>query len=416
MLGIGLAGQGTGSTLPAFARSAALAIDFSSGFAVRNGQLVSPNDVLTVQRAEPAYAEAADGTLHAFSANTPRITSAGLWLDAGATRLHGEAPFYGSKSGGSASSTLLPPEGAFTPRLFTGGGADWHQWQAGIGALAADEPRFFRVRYRTGTSGRCFISLIANASPSDTFAGLAGPAGNLATAGTSAGSLVEVEQRLLGADTYEVSGVFLPNAAAPSATIGVGPHSTVSGETINILGFQITDRPSQWIMGGSDALSQDADSSLIDLAGADLSGGFVLRLDGILPTTYQSDSYARLYQASPASSADRVQTYLRASDLGVGMEQHVGGVVQNGYPTLAQPVQAGGFSLVTGHGPDFIGGQWNAMALVSVTTPASYVAPTQIALGRDDLYQSAHACLLIERLALYAGPPSAARLTEIAAF
>ena len=415
MLGLGLVGSGTSSALPRFARSAALAADFASGFALRNGHLIATTDMVSVQRADPAYAQALDGALQAFSVDTPRLTSAGLWLDAGATRLHGEAPFYGSKSGGSATSTLLPPESVFTPRLFVGGGADWHQWRVDIGVVSADEPRHFRVRYRAGSSGRCFISIIANTSPADSYAGLAGPAGGLSVAGDSAGRLEEITQQALGADTFEVTGVFLPGRSAPSATFGVGPHSTAAGESVTILGFQMTDRPSHWIMGGSAPLTQAADSSLIDLAGLPLADGFVLRMDGIVPTVRQADSYMRLYQASPASAGDRLQTYLRANDFGIGMEQHMGGVVQNGYPTLAQPVEAGAFSLVTGHGPDFMGGRWNDGAAVTVATPAGYVPPTRLAFGRDDLYHSAHACLLVERFALYPGRPSQDRIMRIAA-
>lgn len=415
MLGLGLAGQGAPSALPAFARPAGLAADFATGLGVSQGKLVSADALITVQRPDPAHAQGLDGGVRAFSTNVARITSAGLWVDAGATRLHGEAPLHGAASGSGSASNLLATDGVFTPRLFASGGADWHQWRVTLGAIAVDEPRFFRVRYRAGTSGRCFISLITNTSPSNSYAGLAGPAGNLSVAGTSAGSVVDVVQTALSDGSFEVTGTFLPSQSAASATFGVGPHNAVAGETITLLGFQVTDRASQWVMGGGAATTLGANSSLIDLTGLNLADGFTLRLDGVLPTIHQADSYARFYQASPASAADRVQTYLRASDFGVGIEQHVGGTVQSGYPTLAVPVSAGAFSMVTGHGPNFTGGVWNGTLGAAVTAPAGYVPPTQIALGRDDLYHSAHAALLVTRFALYPGTPSQDRLMQIAA-
>ncbi|MEM6711375.1 MAG: hypothetical protein AAF590_03745 [Pseudomonadota bacterium] len=416
MLGLRITGRGSELALPAFMREATLAIDFKANTAWTQDGSASPSHLVSMTRSSTSHASDPSGMVQSFPADVARITAGGLTLLGDVTRLHGEAPIVGGKIGASAVSALLSPQAPFTPRHLSSGGANWHQWRVPCGAIVQDEPRFFRARYRAGTSGRCFVGFTIQGSSSDTYADLNGPVGALGVANTSGGSMADVEQHYFGDGVHEVKGRLIPGTSADGAAFGVGPHSNVAGEDITILGMQVTDQYADWIMEGTDAVSKEGDGSLIDLSSFNLQDGFMLRLRGHLPTIDNDHSYARLYQASDGTRFNRFFSFLNKGTATVNLEHHDGGAVQNGYPTLAQPLMSGAFDLVAGHGPDFIGGAWNGALITPITSAAAYTPPTQIALGRDDLSWSIQAAMIVESFALYGETPTWDRLSRILSY
>lgn len=114
-LGAGMARLGNSTTIPGFVLpGAAVDMNFSAGlyFGGSLSSLVSCTRAQTV----PSYATDASGNLISFSANTPRITSAGLLVEQGSTNLSPDSNLLSSWTPGTTGTTVaqnaVDPTGA----------------------------------------------------------------------------------------------------------------------------------------------------------------------------------------------------------------------------------------------------------------------------------------------------------------
>lgn len=409
MLGLGLGGGTKLPPTPPFGAGTALAIDFAQGLAARGGASTAISNLVSVNRTTPGCATDSTGSVDLFAANTLRRNDVGLHIASRAQRLHGQAPTAGWASGGSA--TVLAQEGPFSPRRITSGGAGYHLWEIGAGAVTTGQSIYLRVRYRAGTSGKCRIYFGILTSPSTLYSYFNGPVGALFQESASGGTFDEINQVDLGGGVYELSARLTISAGATDTRFGVGSSSPVNGETVDVLGMQATDQYSDWIFGGSASTFAEGDDVEVDLSGLDLSSGFVLQLDATLSSKMQRRAYARLYEATPSDIAYKLGAHLNRNEDRVRMDHFYSGSNYGGSPIVAGSFKKGRFRLVCGHGGDFVGGgiAWAGETPSASPAPSGsipYSAPTRLALAGSDGLGEDIASMSVQSLRIYAQAPS----------
>jgi hypothetical protein len=259
--------------------------------------------VISVSRATPAWSTTASGAVKAFAADTARMTDRGLDLGQSATRLHGAFPEHGNDDG--AASTALTPAGQFSPWRIVSQGAASDGRRSDDIAVTSGTTLHWRVRLVAGSSGRCRLAFAL--AGTDTV--IDGPLEALAVSETAAGSASLDGAQLYPDGSREIWGTWTPNADG-TAHLALGPDSATNGQSIDVLGAQLTDTASDWIIGGAGNVTCTGDACDVDLSGLDLSQGFLLRIDGALSTTQPSVEYARLYQADGGNHANKLASYL----------------------------------------------------------------------------------------------------------
>lgn len=187
-----------------------------------------------------------------------------LYVFAQSTRMHGEFPLHSVRSGNLGTLTQLPAEGVFSPVRFEGVGAEWHRANnTNCAAVVSGQVYGWRVRYRAGggsPSGRCRITFRLNTLATESRA--RGPIGALAADNEAAGAVVVVGQLVHSNGDHEVFGTWTPNGSDSNPNMGVGPDSLVSGQSIEIVGGQLTSlgHPFDgWIFGGTGQVTRQAE-------------------------------------------------------------------------------------------------------------------------------------------------------------
>ena len=398
MLGLSAGLWGAAPPPLPFAHDAALALDLNAGTARRHDEMLDPASVLSVSRATPAWSSNASGAVEAFTANTARLTDRGLDLGQSANRLHGTFPEHGTDDG--AASTALAPAGLFSPwRIVSQGAADDAR-QCGAFGVTSSDRLHWRVRLVASSSGRCRLAF----QLAGTTTVINGPIDALAVSASAAGPASLDGVHFYPDGSREIWGTWTPNADG-TAQLALGPDSATIGHSVDVLGAQLTDAASDWIMGGAGTVSRAGDVCDVDLSGLDLSQGFLLRIDGALSTTQPSVEYARLYQAEGGNHANKLASYLYRPEQDLRLEQHNGWANQ-GMRVLGA-LSTAPFALVTAHGPNYVGGMLNGTTVTPVTS-AAYSAPTRLCIGQVDA--GFHLPMRLTRLAIYAEAPSDTRL------
>ncbi|MFK7793142.1 MAG: hypothetical protein AB8B88_10790 [Devosiaceae bacterium] len=405
MLGLGLRLQARAPAARFFAPGAALAIAFRTGQAMKGGLEVDPASLITVTRANSGWSADKAGVVSAFAANTARRTDAGLDLGELANRLHGAFPEHGTNTG--STTTTLPTDGLFAPREVSSQGSLIDRRSSGSFSITSGTLLAWRARVKTGTSGRCAIHL-ENTSAS-TISTISGPVGAMAVSANAAGTVTISGSQTYGDGSVELWGTWTPNAAG-TAQLAVGPDSAVSGQSVQVIGAQVSQGETGWIMGSSGTVSQAGDVCLLDLTDLSLASGFMLRLDGELLSTYPTQEYARVYQADGGNNANKLATYIYTPEQDFRVEQHNAWANQGMKPLGG--VSPGAFSLTTAHGPNFVGGMLGGVA-ATPDTNAGYSAPTRLHVS--SIENTFHQPMRLHRLAIYAEAPTQVRLAEISA-
>ena len=81
-----------------------------------------------------------------------------------------------------------------------------------------------------------------------------------------AGVMAITSNTLLPNGDRELVGTVTANADSADVGLGIGPHSATSGEYIDVIGLQVTDAYSDWIMGGTGTAPRTADVPVLSLA------------------------------------------------------------------------------------------------------------------------------------------------------
>ncbi len=144
--------------------------------------------------------------------------------------------------------------GVFPGVDVAGMGAVWHRMQVPTGGWNSGAPQRIAVWYKAGSSGKAFVNLRNQTAGVES--SLAGMAGAIGSNGNVAGPFSNIVNQDLGGGHYLVKATFTPNAAATNGWLGIGPYSTVSGESIIVLGAQFeagTETTSLILSSGSSA-------------------------------------------------------------------------------------------------------------------------------------------------------------------
>jgi len=367
----------------------------------------SSSHPLLLTRSTAAWAQDLSGNLFAFGVDQQRITNAGLTITGAATRLHGEAPTNGTNQ--SNTTSALAAEGLFNPLRIVSGGADWHRRASLEFGITSSTPVYVRMRVRAGTSGR--MRLICRNGTANSFSEIAGTLSSSSATLSNAGALSSIVNRLLPNGDREITFTWTPNATVANGSIGIGPDSATSGQTIDIIGMQATSQFSEWIMGGAGTLAQTADVATLDLTGVSLAAGFMLRMDGTLLATPRL-LFDQFYLADTGTSANSSQAYISQSSGNYLSEQRAVSVNQ-GAVTLGLAIAPPHvFSLVGAHGVDYVGGAFNGV-VATPDTVAAYTAPTRLMVGSETGSKPIY--LTITRITLFPEVPTTARVTAVAA-
>lgn len=257
---------------PAWMHPFQLALDFRAGRYQLNRQAVSLAriDSLYHSRASARRAQDTDGRSLEFPTGAMAITRFGYdsregwsvlnanplnpraWVNSGSTSTNEPGDFLGFASASRAAS----------------GGATWHRPESAIlGGLVAGGVYTVRVRYAAGSSARCRVAVRNSTTNQESL--ITGPAGALSIFSQTAGTLSNLVNTALGGGIFEMSATFTAGATGASASIGVGPDTSVVGDSVIVIAAQITQTTYPMPFGvGTIA----PDSLVIPAADAGLSG------------------------------------------------------------------------------------------------------------------------------------------------
>ena len=138
-----------------------------------------------------------------------------------------------------------------------------------------------------------------------------GTAGALTISSNAAGTGTILSQETLPDDVYKVVFTVAANATASNAFVGIGPNSTIVGETVIVLAAQVEEAAfgSSYIKTTGSTASRSADVASIDVDqfGYNQSEGTVF-VDFDMKYEESGSAYPRVVEiASESSIADRIK-------------------------------------------------------------------------------------------------------------
>lgn len=212
-----------------------------------NGAEAQFTDFQTVTRAGTATCINSSGNIEAVSANQPRynynistLTPEGVLVEQAAENLlfNSKTPYTSWTVNGSTRSasgdTLL---GYFSNgAIVASTGADWNNLKTFFdGGWVATTKYAWQCFVKVGTSNKIVVNFFGVQSTS-----LAGTLGSPLTLTESfAGTATHDSTLSLGGGYYILKGTFTPTITRASCSIGIGPYSTVAGETVVAFGAQV---------------------------------------------------------------------------------------------------------------------------------------------------------------------------------
>ncbi|MBW0157489.1 hypothetical protein [Sedimentimonas flavescens] len=157
-------------------------------------------------------------------------------------------------------------------------GQNWHRAQPPSGNFAANVPYAVSVWYRAGSSGRMRCILYSGATNPVTSVALAGTAGAVTLNTSSGATISNVENLALGGGYHLLRFVMMLASAVSATAFGVGPDSTVSGQSVIVHAMQVEQAvaPSGYIGTSGSVVARAADTA--GLAG----GGWLAAPEGTL--------------------------------------------------------------------------------------------------------------------------------------
>lgn len=186
-----------------------------------------------------------NGVYETLAPNTPLIGDGGLRNAEARTELVGlscrPALWYYASGTTTVGQTH---KGVFQSARIASGGAAWHRAAIPSSVSNVVNGQLYTViaRYIPGTSGRCNIEL-RNATAA-TRSNAIGQIGALAVDEVAAGSLSIVEDNIdEGGGVRRTVLAWTPNFTGSINQTGIGPHSTVVGQDIEVLGLSIQAGP-----------------------------------------------------------------------------------------------------------------------------------------------------------------------------
>jgi len=171
-------------------------------------------------------------------------------IPGGPLRLHGDFPTAGIDQ--STSSTAMDAEGPFRP-MVVGATASVTSADRRSNAfsVASGVPVFCRARIRAGSSGKYRIACINGSAATTSFYDGTFPNFSGVATSSAAGTLTDFIRTTVENGDTEITFTWTPNATTALARVGIGPFTSVIGETIIAVGMQATDAFADWILGGT---------------------------------------------------------------------------------------------------------------------------------------------------------------------
>ncbi len=144
------------------------------------------------------------------------------------------------------------------PAVIGSSGAVWHKLRISTASVTSGTTYGWKVLVKAGTSGKVLVTL---RNPSAQYTSLAGNLGaTLSLTEMSAGTATCTQTVTLGNNIFEITGTWIPNQSGV-CQVGVGPNSTVSGETVVLIAGQLEDgtTSTSYIQTTTDSVTRAAD-------------------------------------------------------------------------------------------------------------------------------------------------------------
>lgn len=224
-----------------------LNLDFANNRYAVNGSAKTFGDIFTFTRGSTGTYFDASGNMQTAAINTPRfdydpvtLAAKGLLIEDQRTNLvqYSKNPQNAAwvVSGGTKTNTTGTMVGYFVnPVIVASAGFDWHRLLSANISWTASTVYSWKAFVAAGQGGKIRIAMRDNFAATESR--VAGNVGSTLTVDTTAAGAITHTSVVAVNGGYIHSGTFTPNATA-TGTFGIGPYSSVSGDSIKIYGAQ----------------------------------------------------------------------------------------------------------------------------------------------------------------------------------
>lgn len=224
-----------------------LNLDFVNNRYAVNGSAKTFSDIFTFTRGSTGTYFDSSGNMQTAAINAPRfdydpvtLAAKGLLIEDQRTNLvqYSNNPQNAAwvVSGGTKTNTTGTMVGYFVnPVMVASAGFDWHRLLSANISWTASTVYSWQVFVAAGQGGKIRVAMRDNFAATESR--VAGNVGSTLTVDTTAAGAITHTSVIAVNGGYIHSGTFTPNATA-TGTFGIGPYSSVSGDSIKIYGAQ----------------------------------------------------------------------------------------------------------------------------------------------------------------------------------